>query len=352
MYDITAIRKLLLSRPKKTIGFFPTPLHKLDRLSEELGVNLYIKRDDMTGVSLFGGNKVRKLEYLLGDAMAQGCDTIFTFGATQSNHAMQTATACCKYGLKPILYLLAYVDPSDDDLRSNLLLNKIMGTEIHVISMKDKTEEEASALSLKLSDERRRELEAIGHKCYIIPGGGASPVGSSGFAAGFVEMDQQMKEIGQHADYIFHSTGTGGTLAGLAAGKKLMDSDTSIIAITVSQKSGEYGKNTAKLAMDTLAYLGSDKTVSEEDFYIDSNYYQPGYEIPNEGSTNAIQLLARKEGIFLDPVYTGKGFAGMLDYIRTGKVPQGSTIVFWHTGGGTALFAEKDMVGDVTKQNS
>jgi L-cysteate sulfo-lyase len=349
MRDITDIRRLLQSQPKVKIGFFPTPLHKLDSLSEELGVNLYIKRDDMTGISLFGGNKVRKLEYLLGDAIAQGCDTIITFGATQSNHAMQTVTACCKYGLKPILYLVAYVEPLDDDLRSNLLLDKIMGAEIHIISMKDRTEEEAHALSLKLAEQRRSELKTEGHKCYTIPGGGANNIGSSGFVAGFVEMDQQMKEIGQHADYVFHSTGTGGTLAGLVAGKVLTDSDTSIISISVSEKSDDYRRNTAILATDTLTYLGSDKIVSEENLHIDQNYYKPGYEIPNEGSINAIQLLARKEGIFLDPVYTGKGFAGMLDYIRTGKVHKGSTIVFWHTGGGTALFAEKDMVGDVTK---
>jgi L-cysteate sulfo-lyase len=337
----------LASRPRKQIGFFPTPLHRLDRLSGQLGVNLFLKRDDMTGVSLFGGNKVRKLEYLMGDAIEQGCDTVFTFGATQSNHAMQTVTACRRFGLTPILYLVAIVEPSPEDIRANLLLDKVLGAEIHIVPMNGKTEDEADELAVKLAEEQCAKLEAQGHKCYMVPMGGASHVGSSGFVAGFVEMARQMEQLGQHADYVFHGTGTGGTLAGLAAGKALTGSDTKIISINVSPKPLEHYAKIAKLATDTLAYLGSDKTVAAEDLYFDQSYYAPGYEIPNQGATDAIKLLARTEGILLDPVYTGKGFAGMLDYIRTGKVPQGSTVVYWHTGGETALFAEKAIVGDI-----
>jgi L-cysteate sulfo-lyase len=337
----------LASRPRKQIGFFPTPLHRLDRLSEQLGVNLYLKRDDMTGVSLFGGNKVRKLEYLMGDAIEQGCDTVFTFGATQSNHAMQTVTACRRFGLTPILYLVAIVEPSPEDIRANLLLDKVLGAEIHIVPMNGGTEDEADELAVKLAEEQSAKLETQGHKCYMVPMGGASHVGSSGFVAGFVEMTRQMEQLGQHADYVFHGTGTGGTLAGLAAGKALISSDTKIISINVSPKPLEHYAKIAKLATDTLAYLGSDKTVSTEDLHFDQAYYAPGYEIPNQGATDAIKLLARTEGILLDPVYTGKGFAGMLDYIRTGKIPQGSTVVYWHTGGETALFAEKAIVGDI-----
>ncbi len=337
----------LASRPRKQIGFFPTPLHKLERLSAQLGVNLYLKRDDMTGVSLFGGNKVRKLEYLMGDAIAQGCDTVFTFGATQSNHAMQTVTACRRFGLTPILYLVAIVEPSPEDIRANLLLDKVLGAEIHILPMNGGTEDEADELAVKLAEEQSAKLEAQGHKCYMVPMGGASHVGSSGFVAGFVEMTRQMEQLGQHADYVFHGTGTGGTLAGLAAGRELIGSDTKIISINVSPKPQEHYAKIAKLATDTLAYLGSKKTVSVEDLHFDQNYYAPGYEIPNQGATDAIKLLARTEGILLDPVYTGKGFAGMLDYIRTGKVPQGSTVIYWHTGGETALFAEKAIVGDI-----
>lgn len=337
----------LNSRPKKSLGFFPTPLHKLEKLSQEQGVNLYLKRDDMTGFSLFGGNKIRKLEYLIGDAAAKGCDTVFTFGATQSNHAMQTVTACRRYGLKPILYLVAIVEPSKQDLRANMLLDKVLGAEIHIVSMNGRTEKEAEELSVELAEEHRKKLESEGRKCYMVPMGGASPIGSAGFASGFVELSRQMAGIERMADYIFHSSGTGGTLAGMAAGRKLMGYDSAIISINASPKPIEHYGKIAELATETLAYLGSDKTVSKEELHFDQNYYQPGYEIPNEGGSNAIKYLARTEGILLDPVYTAKAFAGMLDYIRKGKIPKGSDVVFWHTGGVTALFAEKEIVGDI-----
>jgi L-cysteate sulfo-lyase len=339
--------KYLLSRPKETLGFFPTPVHKLDKLSEELGVFLYLKRDDMTGFTPFGGNKIRKLEYLIGDAVAKGCDTVFTFGATQSNHAMQTVTACRRYGLKPILYLVSFVEPSEEDLRANMLLNQVLGAEIYIISMSGKSAKEAHELALSLAKKHRERLEAEGHKCYMIPMGGASPIGSAGIISGFVELNVQMAETGLHADYIFHSSGTGGTHAGLVAGKKLLCSDTIIVSIDAGLKAFENGEKLAELATEALAYLGSDKNVSMDDLYFDQNYYAPGYEIPSESASNAIKHLARTEGILLDPVYTGKAFAGMLDYIRTGKVPQGSHVVFWHTGGLTALFAEREIVGDI-----
>ncbi|MHC1772162.1 MAG: 1-aminocyclopropane-1-carboxylate deaminase/D-cysteine desulfhydrase [Flexilinea sp.] len=339
--------KYLLSRPKETLGFFPTPLHKLEKLSKELGVNLYLKRDDMTGFSLFGGNKIRKLEYLIGDAIAKGCDTVFTFGATQSNHAMQTVTACRRYGLKPILYLVAIVEPSEGDLRANMLLDKVLGAEIHIVSMDGETESVADERAVALAEKHRERLDAEGHKCYMVPMGGASPVGSAGFISAFVELSRQMAEIGRNTDYIFHSSGTGGTLAGLVAGKKLIDSEASIISINASHKPAQHYAKIAQLATDTLTYLGSDKTVSGDDLHFDQNYYAPGYEIPSENAGNAIKYLARTEGILLDPVYTGKAFAGMLDYIRTGKIPQDSNVVFWHTGGVTALFAEKEIVGDI-----
>lgn len=341
------VNQYLFSRPKENLGFFPTPFHKLEKLSDQLGVNLYLKRDDMTGFSLFGGNKVRKLEYLIGDAIAKGCDTVFTFGATQSNHAMQTVTACRKYGLKPIIYLVAIVEPTKDDLRSNLLIDNVLGAEIHIVSMDGRTEEEADELAVLLAQKQQEELESQGHKCYMVPMGGASPIGSAGFISGYVELSRQFDNLGQKADYIFHSTGTGGTLAGLVAGKKLLGLDTNIISINASPKPPEHYTKIATLATQALAYLGSDKTVLESDLCFDQNYYAPGYEIPNEASSNAIKLLARTEGILLDPVYTGKAFAGMLDYIKTGKVPPKSNVVFWHTGGATALFAESEIVGDI-----
>lgn len=342
-------RALLKKMAAVKLGFFPTPCYRLDRLSEELGVELYIKRDDFTGMSLFGGNKIRKLQYLLGDAVAQGCEYVFTFGATQSNHAMQTAAACRRCGLKPVLYLVAIVNPDEKDLRANLLLDRILDAEVHIVKIMDgESESEAEERALILAREHMARLEAGGHRCYEVPMGGASPVGSVGFIEGYTELEEQLSEAGIHADYVFHGTGTGGTMAGLAAGRNLVGSDTEIISINVSEKDDGYPARTAELANESLKLIGAKVRVeAERDIHTDLSYYLPGYEIPNEAAAKAIKLLAVKEGLFIDPVYTGKAFAGMLDYIRSGKVPAGSCVVFWHTGGATALFAEKEILGEL-----
>lgn len=344
-------RTLLAGLPKEQLGFFPTPLHRLDRLSEQLGVELYIKRDDFTGISLFGGNKIRKLEYLIGDAEARGCEYVFTFGATQSNHAMQTVCACRRRGLKPVIYLVAIVKPDEADVRSNLLLDKILGAEVHIVEIEaGETEEDAEERSFVLAREHMARLEAEGHRCYEVPMG-ASDVGSVGFIDGYVELEEQLEAAGIHADYIFHGTGTGGTMAGLHAGRKLTGSDAEIISINVSFKDDGYPARCADLANRSLALIGAEdvRVDAHEDIHTDLGYYLPGYEIPNEAASEAIRLLAREEGLFVDPVYTGKAFAGMLDHIRSGRVEKGSTVVFWHTGGATALFAEKEILGDITK---
>ena len=342
-------RGLLGQMPKAALGFFPTPFYRLDRLSKELGVNLYIKRDDFTGMNLFGGNKIRKLQYLIGEAMAKGCEYVFTFGATQSNHAMQTVSACRRWGLKPVLYLVAIVEPDEENLRSNLLLDKIMGAEIHVVKMEPgESEEEAEERSVRMAREHIKRLEAEGHHCYEVPMGGASPAGTAGFVEGYVEFVEQALDMGMEPDYIFHGTGTGGTLAGLVAGKVLTGSKAEIISINVSWKDEGYQERVRGLANRRLEMLGAKARVDTvKDIHTDLNYYQPGYEMPNEMAREGILLLARKEGLLADPVYTGKAFAGMLDYIRSGKVPQGSNVVFWHTGGATALFAEKEILGDL-----
>ena len=159
------LHALLGQKPRANLGFFPTPLYKLDRLSERLGVNLYVKRDDFSGMSLFGGNKIRKLEYLLGDAKEKGCDTVFTYGATQSNHAMQTATACRRLGLEPILYLNAYVQPDENDVRSNMLLDRILGAQVNVVpGLPGETEAQTEARCHQMGVAHAARLEAEGHR--------------------------------------------------------------------------------------------------------------------------------------------------------------------------------------------
>ena len=346
-----AVRALLAAQPRETLGFFPTPLQRLDRLSAQLGVNLYVKRDDFSGMSLFGGNKIRKLEYLLGDAKAKGCDTVFTYGATQSNHAMQTVTACRRLGLTPILYLNAYVQPDENDIRSNMLLDRILGAQMHIVqSLPGETEAQTEARCFAMGREHAARLEAEGHRCYDVPLGGASPVGSCGFIGGYLEFAQQCDALGIDPDYVFTATGTGGTLAGLTAGHRLLGERARITAIAVSAKDAGYEARCAALGTQALRLLGSEETLTAEDFTVDRGYFAPGYEQPNAAATEAIRLLARTEGLLVDPVYTGKAFAGLIDHVRTGKVPQGSTVVFWHTGGATALFAEKEILGDLSKE--
>ncbi|GHU72210.1 1-aminocyclopropane-1-carboxylate deaminase [Clostridia bacterium] len=339
---------MLEAKPRVSLGFFPTPLYKLERLSELLNISLYIKRDDFSGMSLFGGNKIRKLEYLMGDAVAKGCDTVFTYGATQSNHAMQTVTACRRVGLTPILYLNAYVKPDENDIRSNMLLDRILGAEMHIVEgTADETEADTEERCFALGKAHAELLEARGHKCYDIPLGGASHIGSTAFIGGYCELQEQCIDLGIEPDYIFTATGTGGTLAGLTAGHSLLGAKANVIAVAVSHKAPEYETKCAKLANECLGWLGSDTCVSAGDFTVDRDYFAPGYEQPNEAATEAIRLLARTEGLLTDPVYTGKAFAGLTGHIRSGKIATGSTVVFWHTGGATALFAEKEILGSL-----
>lgn len=332
--------------PKFNLGFFPTPVHKLERLSEQLGVNLYLKRDDLTGPSLFGGNKIRKLEYLVGDAIKQGADTLITFGATQSNHAMETAVAARKAGMDVILYLETITPNKVGDDRANILVDKVLGAKIHYVSMENRTEAEADAFAMAAAQKEAAELAKAGHKAYIIPVGGATPIGSTGFALGFKELMAQLPDI--DVDYIVQGSGTGGTAAGLIAGTKAFskpDHPTQILSMNVSPKPEEHYQKVVDIANDALELLGLARNVTLADTHFDQSYFGEGYEIPSASGSAAIQLLARTEGILTDPVYTGKAFAGLLDYVKTGKIKPGSSVVFWHTGGVSALFAEDKIVG-------
>ncbi len=349
MDHMKTAKEMLQTVPRSRIGFFPTPLHRLNNISNDLGVNLYIKRDDMTGVNLFGGNKVRKLEFLIGYAKEHGYDTVFTFGATQSNHAMETASMCNAQGLKSILYLVDLTEQKEERPKANLLLDMILGAEVHIIPANGREEAEADLEAEELCRKQVEQMEKEGHKCFVIPEGGANYIGSTGFINGYAEMLEQMAQLNEKPDYIFHATGTGGTLAGLAAGRALLESDASIYSVTVSPKELSHLEKVANIANESLRYIGSDKTVLPSDMHYELSYYGEGYEKPTKEATEAIQYLARKEGIIVDPVYTGKAFSGMLDCIRSEKIPQGSTVVFWHTGGATGIFAEPEIVGEIWK---
>ncbi len=336
--------------PRAQLGFFPTPLYCLENISDELGIELYIKRDDFTGMNLFGGNKVRKLEYLLGEAKRRGCTHAITYGATQSNHAMETAAACRRLGMQPVLYLTAVVAPDERDVRANLLLDRVLGAEVHIVDiLPGETEDDADARAAQLGAQRCRELNASGCPCVDIPMGGASDLGSVGFARGYLEMKQQLQQMSLQVDSIFHATGTGGTMAGLAAGRKLLGGEEKVVSVAVSPKDvPAYLLKVEGIANRVLECLGAQERVNRnEDLNVETGYYYPGYEQPNALASEAIKLLARREGLFVDPVYTGKALAGLIDCVRKGRIAAGSRVLFWHTGGATALFAEREMLGDI-----
>ena len=333
---------------KANLSFFPTKLHKLDRLSKKYNVNIYIKRDDLTGFSTFGGNKIRKLEYIFGEILTKKIKNVFTYGATQSNHAMQTAIACRKYGLNPVLYLVDVIGEGMKNPKANILLDKILDAEIKLINLK-KGEEEFEAM-YRAKEESRSYAEEISNEnngYYLIPPGGASPLGTLGYVNGYLEFKAQEFAMNLNIKNIFHATGTGGTLGGLTAAKVFLQDDTKIHGINVSHKDESYLNNIAKLAIDSLKIMGLEAKINKEDILVDNNYVGPGYEIPSTLANRAIKIFAENEGIFLDPVYTGKAAAGLIDYLEKGKIEEGSDILFWHTGGTNALFAEKKILGNL-----
>ena len=334
--------------PRVPLIFAPTPLHRADNLSRLLGIELWLKRDDLTGPGAFGGNKMRKLEFLMGEARRMNATHVFTFGATQSNHAMQTAAACSRCGFKAVLYLVAVVEPDAKVLRGNMLLDTLFGAEMHVVNiLPGETEADANARALAMARVQMKELEARGFISMEVPIGGAMTSGSLGFASGYLEMHDQAELLELPGfDYVYHSTGSAGTMAGLLAGRAIAGGNEVISSVCASIKGPEYEDLTIKLANDVLTHLEEDVRVSREDIHVYREYVGEGYEIPTAESTAAMKLVARSEGITLDPVYSAKAFAGLLDHVATGKIRPGQQVLFWCTGGAASLFAEPEMVGD------
>lgn len=339
----------LRSIPRIELGFFPTPLYKLDKLSEELGVHLYIKRDDLTGKNNFGGNKTRKLEYLLGAAKEDKCAYVLTYGATQSNHAMQTVWTAVSNGFKPVLYLVAVVKP-DEERKANLLLDAIYDAEVHLVDIREgESYADAAERSRLLAKERMNQIMLAGASCYDIPAGGANAVGTLGYISCMNEIYSQTTHSGITFDYLYHATGSGGTMAGLVAGQKVLGLKTIIKSVATLETAADYEERMAQLAVDSLALLGLDELVQKSDFHVEKNFYAPGYEKPSPAATKAIKRLAKTEGILLDPVYTGKAFSALLHDIQQGLIEPGCDVLFLHTGGVSTLFAEKEIIGDITE---
>ncbi len=312
--------------PRAALGITPTPLHKLENLSRRYGKNLYIKRDDMTGVGL-GGNKVRKLEYLLADAQAKGADVVFTTGGAQSNHAMLTAACCNKLGMRAVLLLKKR---GVTETKGNLILDHLLGAEVHFIDTD--SYDQVYAEMRRMGD----ELQAEGHTPYYIPVGGSTALGALGYVAAMEETYAQSKEMGVRFDHTVCVCGSGGTTAGTAVGTKLYSPGTKVLGIAVDDDPFE--EIVPRLMEETLGLLESPLTVEKGDvdilFHVGAGYGLAGVE-----DTAAVKEMAQSEGIFLDPVYTGKAFALFLELLRKGYFDGEENILFLHSGGAGGLFA-------------
>lgn len=324
---------MLLSRfPRVSLAHLPTPLEHLPRLSEHLGgPQIYVKRDDCTGLGT-GGNKTRKLEFLVADAIEKKADVIITQGAVQSNHARQTAAAACKVGMACELIFEKRVEDADDAYKTsgNVLLDRIFGANIREVPKGT----DMDAAMRALAD----ELRAEGKTPYIVPGGGSNTIGALGYVDCALEFMSQANRGGIVIDHVVHATGSAGTQAGLVVGLKMTHSGIPLLGIGVNAPKDVQEEKVWKLAQETADYVGAPGCVQREDIVANCDYVGDGYGIPTTAMNDAVMLLARLEGLLFDPVYSGKGLAGMIDLVQKGHFGDTGNIVFVHTGGVAGLF--------------
>ena len=335
-----------LSRfPRVRLGHGPTPLEPLRRLSEVLGgPNLYIKRDDCTGLAT-GGNKTRKLEYLMAEALALKADTVITQGATQSNHARQTAAAAARLGLQCHLILEDRTGYRFDDYRhsGNLFLDHLFGASVTEVA----SGTDMDAAMSRLAD----ELRAQGRHPYVIPGGGSNAVGALGYVTCALELAAQANDIGLVIDHVVHATGSAGTQAGLVAGMEGARTGIPVLGIGVRAARPAQEERVYQLAVKTAEMLNVPGAVARDAVIANCDYVGDGYGIPTAGMIEAVTLLARTEGILLDPVYSGKGMAGLIDLVRRGHFKKGQNIVFIHTGGAVGLYGYTHAFADAPRSS-
>lgn len=314
------------------LATLPTPLQYAPRLTEALGgPKIFVKRDDLTGLAL-GGNKLRKLEFLLARARAVGATCVITCGGTQSNHACQTAAAAARVGLKCVLVLASGLH---NELQGNLLLDNLFGADVKVIEAPATSSDELDKAMEEVSEHLRRHGEVP----YIIPLGGSSRYGAAGYVLASLELIGQTLELGIKPDYLYVAVGSGSTLAGLIVGAKAFSAPYRVKGVAVYRPPDEQRRAIRALAQDTAELLGLNLTVEPHDVSIDGDYLGPGYGHLTPEAREAIRLVARTEGILLDPVYTAKTMAALIGHIRAGWVGPEETVIFLHTGGSPALFA-------------
>lgn len=322
---------------KLRLGNFPTRIERLEKFSTIVKEHVYIKRDDQTGTE-FSGNKIRKLEYSINEAINNDCDTLITCGGIQSNHARATAAAGIKLGLKSILVLRSDEKP---ELEGNYLIDKIMGADVRIISSEDYRERRQEIMENIL-----KELEAKGRKGYIIPEGASNGVGTFGYLACFKEILEQEKEHGIVFDTIVTAVGSGGTFAGLYLGNKLTNSGKKIVGINVCDTAEYFKERVSEILKEVKTYIpDTEFEISKDDMCIIDGYVGDGYAVSRTEELDFICDFAEAEGIILDPVYTGKAMRGLYTEIKKGTFKDSKNILFIHTGGLFGLFSKRNQFG-------
>lgn len=326
--------------PRVKLCNLPTPFHEAKKLAKKLnGPRIFFKRDDLISLAL-GGNKLRKLEFLLGDALGSGADVVLTTGPLQSNHARQTAAAAALMGIEAHLI---FQGEEPEEYRANLLMSYIFGAKLHFVKA---TPMEVDIVTERMN-EIANELKANGRHPYTIPIGGFSPKGSAAYAYAVLELLHQATEEGIHIDYIVHATSTGGTQAGLIAGCKAFNSSIKELGIRVAYGFEPFEERVSEEATATLRLMGLNEiAVRADEVWATKDYIGEGYDCPTAEAAKAILLLAQTEGILLDPVYTGKAMAGLIDLCTKGYFKKDDVVVFWHTGGIPGLFVGPEFYGN------
>ncbi len=330
---------MLLSRfPRTRLAHLPTPLEPLPRLSKHLGgPKIWVKRDDCTGLAT-GGNKTRKLEFVMGDALDKGADTIITVGALQSNHVRQTAAAACKLGMACEVLLEHRIENPSDTYRNsgNVLLDRLFGANIREHPKGTDFDEAMEQLAASVRE--------AGGRPYIVPGGASNPIGALGYVNCAQELVQQANDDGLVVDHLVTATGSAGTQAGLIVGLKASNSGIPLLGIGVGAGKQEQEEKVYALAAETADYVGVPGCVSPDDVIANCDYVGEGYGIATGAMNEAVLLLARLEGLLFDPVYSGKALAGLIDLVTSGYFDGADNLVFLHTGGAAGLFAYADQL--------
>jgi D-cysteine desulfhydrase family pyridoxal phosphate-dependent enzyme len=334
------IGSLLERHDRVKLGFLPTPLEYVERLTKALGgPKIFFKRDDCTGLA-FGGNKVRKLEFVMADALKRKADVVITIGGLQSNWARQTAAAAKKLGME-VIQVLDGEEPAT--YQGNLLLDRVFGCDIRFRHISREEEDKEIFGETPVTGPIIEEVKERKKIPYVAALGAANPLGCLGYIAWVDEVSTQLEEMGLKADYMALAVGTGGTQAGIEIGLRLLNLDTAVLGFSISRHTREKAEEMAELCNQTTDFLGLPHIrFAPDEYSVTYDYIGEGYAVPTDDCIKAIRLVAQTEGIILDPVYTGKAMAGLIHMIEAGKFRESDNVIFLHSGGNTANFAYGD----------